>query len=249
MSSDLHHRAFSLGLHGLALHLDEVADADWVPWLLGVEERERGRKSLERRLKTAKLGAFKSIEDFDWSWPNKLDRAHIEALLTLKFVAEGANVVLLGPNGVGKSMLAKNIAHRALLNGHSAQFTTASAMLNALASEDSASSLERRLRRLCYPQVLCIDEVGYLSYGSRHADLLFEVVTRRYEAAKPVIITTNKPFGEWGEVFPNAGCVVTLVDRIVHRSEVVTVDGQSYRLKEARERKERQQKQRRAPEQ
>lgn len=235
--SDLRARAYELGLHGLVLHLDEVSEAEWVPWLLGLEETERSRRSLERRVGTAKLGRYKSLSDFDWSWPSKLDRVHIEELLTLKFVAEGANIVLLGPNGVGKTMLSKNLAHRCLLHGHSVAFTTASAMLNALAAEDSASALERRLRRLCRAQVLCIDEVGYLSYGNRHADLLFEVITRRYELGRPVIVTTNKAFREWGEVFPNASCVVTLVDRLVHRSEVVTIEGDSYRLKEAQERK------------
>lgn len=247
MSSSLSQRAFDLGLHGLVLHLDTLSDADWVPWLLDIEERERGRKSLERRLSAARLGAFKPAADFDWKWPKKLDRRQVEELLTLRFLDESANIVLMGPNGTGKTMLAKNLIHRALLAGHGAQFMTASVMLNALAAEDSASALERRLRRLCGPRVLCVDEVGYLSYGNRHADLLFEVVTRRYEAGKPIIITTNKPFQSWPEVFPNASCVVTLVDRLVHRSEVVMFEGESYRLKEAKELKEgRQQRRARA---
>ncbi|MCP4239948.1 MAG: ATP-binding protein [bacterium] len=242
--SDLRQRANDLGLHGLLMHFDEVSDAGWLPWLIDIEEQERARRSLERRVKTAKLGRFKPIADFDWDWPKKIDRAHLDELFTLKFVTEGANIVLLGPNGVGKTMLSKNLAHRCLMGGHSVRFTTASAMLNALAAEDSASALERRLRRLCRPRVLCIDEVGYLSYGNRHADLLFEVVTRRYEVGKPVVVTTNKAFRSWSEVFPNATCVVTLVDRLVHRSEVVAIEGESYRLKEAQERKARRNRQR-----
>lgn len=239
MPTDLRARTLNLGLYGLANHLDEVKDEAWLPWLLETEEKERGRRSLERRLRSAKLGAFKTIADFEWSWPAKIDRQQIDDLFGLGFLQEGVNVVLVGPNGVGKTMLSKNLAHRALLGGYSARFTTASTMLNALAAEDSASGLERRLRQLCQPGLLCIDEVGYLSYGNRHADLLFEVVTRRYETRKPIVITTNKPFGEWGEVFPNAGCVVTLIDRVVHRSEVVKIEGESYRLKEAKERRQR----------
>ena len=108
-------------------------------------------------------------------------------------------------------------------------------MLNDLAAQDSSRALQRRVRHYCRPQLLCVDELGYLSYDNRHADLLFEVVSRRYAADKPVVITTNKAFGEWGEVFPSATCVVTLVDRLVHRSEIVTIAGESYRLKESKE--------------
>lgn len=234
--NDLPERASDLGLHGLALHFDEVRDEQWPPWLIRVEEEERARRSLERRIRNAKLGRFKPLADFDWDWPEEIDRRLMEELLTLRFVAEGANVVMVGPNGVGKTMLVKNLAHQALLDGHTVTFTTASAMLNALAAEDSASGLQRRLSRLCRPQILCIDEVGYLSYGNRHADLLFEVVSRRYAASKPILVTTNKIFAEWNEVFPSAACVVTLIDRLVHRSEILNIKGNSYRLKEARER-------------
>lgn len=233
---DLRERATDLGLHGLVLHFDEVRDAQWPHWLVHVEEVERARRSLERRIRNAKLGRFKAVADFDWTWPKKVDRKLVDELFTLKFVAEGANVVAVGPNGVGKTMLAKNLAHAALLAGHTVSFTTASAMLNELAAEDSASGLQRRLRRLCRPRLLFIDEVGYLSYGTRHADLLFEVVTRRYAAGKPIVVTTNKPFAEWNQVFPSAACVVTLVDRLVHRSEILKIEGDSYRLKEAKER-------------
>ena len=130
-------------------------------------------------------------------------------------------------------MLIKNLLHHAVLNGFTARFTTASDMLHELAAQDSDASLARRLRRFTGPQLLAIDEVGYLNYDNRYADLLFEVVTRRYLTSP--VLTTKKPFSEWAEVFSSAACVVTLVDRLIHRSEIVHLDGQSYRLREAKE--------------
>ena len=153
--------------------------------------------------------------------------------------------MLLGPNGIGKTLPAKNLTHTAVLRGFTARFTTASDMLHDLAAQDSDSSLARRLRRYTQPAVLCIDELGYLAYDTRYADLLFEVVTRRYQN-RSIILTTNKPFGEWNDVFPNAACVVTLVDRLIHRTELVTLEGDSYRLKEAKERAEQKAKKRSA---
>jgi DNA replication protein DnaC len=109
-------------------------------------------------------------------------------------------------------------------------------MLADLAGQESAAALARRLRRYTLPKLLCVDEVGYLSYSNRYADLLFEVVTRRYDLQKSIVLSTNKAFAEWSEVFPHAACTVTLVDRLVHRSEIVEIEGDSYRLKEAKER-------------
>ena len=204
--------------------------------MLGYEDAERTRRSLERRIKGARLGRFKPLADYDWKWPKKIDKTAVDDLFKLSFFEDGANSVLLGPNSVGKTMLLKNLAHHCVMRGYTVRFTTASAMLNELALQDGSASLHRRLRHYIHPQLLCIDEVGYLSYDSRYADLLFEVVTRRYEALKPVAITTNKPFSEWPTVFPHAACVVTLVDRLIHRCEVLHIEGQSFRAKEAKER-------------
>ena len=127
--------------------------------------------------------------------------------------------VLVAAQGLGKTMLARNIVHAAVLQGYSALFIEASRMLLDLGAQDSARSLERRLRHYTRPALLCIDEVGYLSFGARAADLLFEVVSRRYEQ-KSIVITTNLAFSDWPTIFPNASCVTALIDRLTHHAEM-----------------------------
>lgn len=234
--NELRARLRQLGLFGLLARADEIANKPWLDELLNIEEAERQKRSLARRLRHARIGAFKPIADFDWAWPKKIDRQGIEELFGLGFLDDGVNAVLIGPNGVGKSMILKNLAHHALVQGHTVRVTSASDMLADLAAQDTSAALGRRLRRYTLPKLLCIDEVGYLSYSNRYADLLFEVVTRRYDLQRPVVLSTNKAFAEWSEVFPHAACTVTLVDRLVHRSEIFEIEGDSYRLKEAKER-------------
>jgi DNA replication protein DnaC len=226
------------GLHGLLSFFDEVTEEPWIERLLAAEEQERQRRSLERRLANAHIGRFRPIADFDWSWPKRVDREALEELFQLQFLEEAANVILVGANGLGKTMVAQNLAHQAVLAGYTVRFVSTSEMLNDLAAKDSSTSLQRRLQRYCRPALLACDELGYLSYDDRHADLLFEVISRRY-GKKSTLITTNRPFAAWNEVFPNASCVVALVDRLLHRAEVIRLEGDSYRLKEAREREER----------
>jgi DNA replication protein DnaC len=230
-------RALTLKLHGLLEHWPDSDSTHWpfIQELIQWEETIRGQRGLERRLGSAHLGKFKPLADFDWKWPSACDQAAIQELMTLSFIKTNTNVVLVGPNGVGKTMLALNLAHRAVTQGHRALFITAAKMLGDLSSQDGASALERRLRYYSRPDVLVIDELGYLSYNNQHADLLFEVVNRRYEN-KSNIITTNRPFAEWGEVFPNIPCVVSIIDRLVHHSEILSIDGESYRMHEATQR-------------
>ncbi len=236
---DLKRQAKELKLHGLLAYWDELNEAQLplIRDLLQWETVERQKRGLARRLDQARLGAFKPLADFDWDWPTQCDRGAVSETLQLEFIPSATNIILMGPNGIGKSTIAQNIAHCAVLQGHTALFVSAAQMLGDLTAQDGDNALRRRIKHYTRPEVLVIDEVGYLSYSTRHADLLFEIVSRRYES-KPTIVTTNKAFAEWGEVFPNASCVVSLVDRLIHHSELIVLEGASYRMKEAKERAE-----------
>jgi len=230
----LFERAKNLNFYGLLARWESLESSIEVEALINWEEKERSERGLKSRLTAAKLGKFKALSDFDWSWPQNCDRVMVEELMGVDFIKTCSNVILLGPNGVGKSTIACNIGYEAVLKGHTVLCVTASQMLNDLCSQDGDNALSRRLKYCAAPTVLICDELGYLSYSNRHADLLFEIISRRYKK-KSTVVTTNKPFVEWDQIFPNASCVVSLVDRLVHQSEILTIDGGSYRLKEAKE--------------
>src|SRR6187549_2807540 len=160
--TELKTRLKALGLFGLISCCDEIIEKPWLRDVLAIEERERQKRGLERRTRDAHVGAVKPMADFDWAWPRKIDREAIEELFGLSFMKTGHNTVFVGPNGVGKTMIVKNIALQALARGHSVRFATASDMLAELAAQESAPALARRLRRYVLPHLLCIDEVGYL---------------------------------------------------------------------------------------
>jgi DNA replication protein DnaC len=229
-----------IGLRTISRNLDDfVARATtgrWSPRILleqlsQIETDDRSRRSLERRMGLSGIKKVKPMADFDWNWPKKIERDVIERALTLDFIKEARNVVMIGGNGLGKTMIAKNICHTAVLAGHSVLFRSASALIEDLQSE-SPEARRRKLRNYGNAGVVCIDEVGYLSYDDNAADLLYEVINRRYER-RSVIVTTNRGFKEWNEVFPNASCIVTLVDRLTHHADVTKLEGESYRLRES----------------
>jgi DNA replication protein DnaC len=236
LSELLLNRATAQKLHGVISHKEDINEegAFWLERFVTWEERHRSQRSLDSRMRKARLGRFKPMSEFDWKWPKQCDRAVIEQWMQLGFMEGASNLILCGPNGVGKTMIVSNIASQAVLRGSTALFTTAAAMLNELAELDSDSALRRRIKYYTQPSLLVVDEVGYLSYSNRHADLLFEVVSQRYEK-KSTCITTNKPIPDWRDIFPNATCVVSIVDRLLHHSEILTIDGDSFRLKEAME--------------
>ena len=240
-----------LGLTQTAIDLNDlVARATqkrWSPVVLletvaRAELDARVRRRVDRRLQDARLGRFKPIADWEWDWPKQIHRPTVERVLTLDFIPKRENVILLAPQGLGKTMLAKNLLHQAVLAGHSARFITASDLILDLTAQETARALDRRLRAYARPSVLGIDEIGYLAYDAHAADLLFQVVSRRYEQ-KSIIVTTNLAFKEWNTIFPNASCAVALIDRLTHHAEIIAIEGESYRKREA----ERTQKARRSP--
>jgi DNA replication protein DnaC len=238
-----------LGLVHTATELNDlVARATQKRWspvvllehLAKAELEARMRHRVERRLRDARLGRFKPMADWEWDWPKQIHRPTVERVFTLDFLAKRENVVLVAAHGLGKTMLAKNLVHQAILAGHSARFLTASDLILDLTSQETARALQRRLRTYVRPSLLAVDEIGYLTYDAHAADLLFQVVSRRYEA-KSIIFTTNLPFKQWDTVFPNASCAVALIDRLTHHAEIIAIEGESYRKREA----ERSQKSRR----
>ncbi|MCZ7687442.1 MAG: ATP-binding protein [Sandaracinaceae bacterium] len=194
--------------------------------------RERARRSLERRLSRSRLGPFKPMADFEWEWPTKIARAEVEAALELDFLERERNLVLVAAEGLGKTMIARNIIHNAILAGRSALFISAAELLLDLGGQDSARGLDRRLKHYARIGLLAIDEIGYLSYDVRNADLLFQLVSMRYEK-KPLVLTTNLAFSDWPKIFPGAACTTALIDRVVHHADIIPIEGKSYRLRDA----------------
>lgn len=239
-SSSLAAQLQQIGLRALPSELDDflahAIKARWSPrvlleQLVQAEAAERSRRSLERRLRLSGLKSFKPMADFDWSWPSKIEREVIERALLLDFLGENRNLVLIGRNGLGKTMIAQNICHAAVMAGSSVLFRSAPALLEEL-QRQTAEGRRRKLRSCANVGLLCIDEVGYLSFDDKAADLLYEVINRRYER-RSVIVTTNRPFKEWNEVFPNATCIATMLDRLLHHAEVTAIEGDSYRVRES----------------
>ena len=216
-------------------HKNHLGPTESIEALVALERRAREATNLASRTRAAYLGAFKPIDRFDWAHPRKIDRELIERLATLDFVARGENVLLRGQSGVGKTMLAKNLGHAALLAGKTVRFTTLAGALADLLQQESLPAFERRLKRYTRPSLLILDELGYLPCDSRAADILYNIISRRHEQ-RSTVISTNLAFKQWGTVFPGAACVVALVDRFAQHCHKVDIDADSWRDRHSFER-------------
>jgi DNA replication protein DnaC len=185
----------------------------------------------ELRIRAARFPARKTLEEFDFDHQRSLKRDVIAHLGALDFVEAKENVVFLGPPGTGKTHLATGISIRACQAGHRVLFATAAEWVDRLAQAHDAGRLQGELTRLGRYPLIVIDEVGYIPFEAEAANLFFQLVSARYERAS-VIVTSNKPFGRWGETFGDAVVAAAMIDRLVHHAEVVSLKGDSYRLKD-----------------
>lgn len=219
-------------LNALLVHAtkSKLTHAQLLEELTLLEQREREVRNLARRTKMATLGSTTTLDRFDWNHPRSIDKDLYEHLLSLEFLRSGDNVLLRGPAGVGKTTLAKNLGLRALECGHSVLFCTVPAALADLLRQESLPATERRLKRYTSPELLILDELGYVPCDSRAADLLFHIVSRRHEL-RSIVLTTNLPYKQWGTVFKDASCLGALVDRFAQHCHTLDIDADSWRQK------------------
>jgi DNA replication protein DnaC len=205
-------------------------------YLLSGELEERRRRTVELNLQFAKFPVLKRLADFDFTAQPGLDRRLVDELATGRFLYEGRNLVFLGPPGVGKTHLAIALGVMTCELGHRVYFTSAMEMARRLSLALEQNRLHRELNKLVHPKALIIDEVGYLTLDASQASLVFQAICYRYEKGQPIILTSNKAFSDWGEVFAGDAVMASAaLDRLLHRCTVINIRGESYRLKEKRQ--------------
>ena len=230
-----------LKLPFLKAQYDELAQqAVRQPWthveylgrLIDGQYQQRREHAIQLRIKAARFPVLKTLEQFRWDWPKKINRLQVQNLFRLQFLEQNANVIFLGTVGLGKTHLATALGYAACLEGHSVLFANAIDVINHLSAAHKRSSLKSELSKYRCPQLLILDEVGYLPIDQHGADLLFQVISQRYERGS-ILVTTNKPFKQWATIFNNDGALASAVlDRLLHHAETVVVEGTSFRMKD-----------------
>jgi len=211
---------------------------DHIRYLSELVEQEsnlRRDRCIHRRIKMARFPVIKTMDQFDWSWPKKINQAQVKNLFRLKCMEEKSNIVFIGSVGVGKTHIAIALGYQACLKNHTVLFTSAIDAVNNLIAAQHAGQLKQELKKYLKPSLLIMDELGYLPIDKNGADLLFQIISERYERGS-IIITTNRVFKEWPEIFNNDSTLTSaLLDRLLHHTEAVLIEGDSYRMRKVKE--------------
>ncbi len=204
---------------------------DYLAALVDGEAGLRRQRSIKRRIKFARFPVVKTLEQFRWSWPSSINRAAVQNLFRLKFIDDKTNVIMLGGVGLGKTHLATALGYAACLEGRSVLFTTAVDAINTLSAAQAAHRLKAELKRYLAPSLLCLDELGFLPIDKRGADLLFQIISLRYEQGS-MVITSNRAYKDWPGIFNNDSTLTSaILDRLLHHADTIVIEGKSYRMK------------------
>lgn len=200
--------------------------------LIEGEYNDQLQRRVQARIKSARFPVLKTLEQFHWTWPKKINRLQVQNLFRLEFLAHHANVVFLGNVGVGKTHLATALGYAACQEGHPVLFAGAIEVINDLQSAQKSGGLKRALKKYLRPRLLILDELGYLPIDQKGADLIFQVISQRYERGS-IALTTNKPFKQWATIFNNDSTIASAVlDRLLHHADTVVIEAASYRMKD-----------------
>ncbi len=230
----------SLKLSFVAEHYESLAQeaarknwtyVDYLSRLMEGEANARQEKIVQRKLSQARFPILKTIEDFNWTWPTKLNRAEVQNLFRLNFIKQKENVIFLGGVGLGKTHLATALGITACTKGHSVLFTTAIDVINTLYAAQKAGRFKKQLHTYLKPQVLILNELGYLPIDKNGGDLLFQIISQRY-CLSSTIVTSNKAYKKWPEIFNNDSTLTSaILDRLLHYSHSIPIQGKSFRMK------------------
>ena len=204
---------------------------DYLSELASGEAAARYDRRVQQCIKLARFPVIKTLDQFDWNWPTKINRLLIQNLFHLDFVKQHANVVFISGTGLGKSHLMTALGYAVCLRGQTVLFTGAIEIINTLSAAHASGSIKRALHHYIKPEVLCIDELGYLPIDKFGADCLFQIISHRYERGA-TLITTNRVYKQWASIFNNDAVLTSaLLDRLLHHAETVRIEGKSYRSK------------------